>query len=89
MILWECFVCGSDGECKHREPELMVWARRIDANETQKSCVRQLIDKSIAVSLPMAKPINSPSEAHLKRILGDHAMPGYYGLREPARVGAA
>lgn len=26
MTLWNCFICGSDSVCAHREPELVIWA---------------------------------------------------------------
>lgn len=31
-LLRDCFICGADGDCRHREPELRMWqARQIAA----------------------------------------------------------
>jgi hypothetical protein len=37
MILWPCFICGSEMHCRHREPDLVLWvqererARQVEA----------------------------------------------------------
>ena len=51
MIFNNCFICGSETLCSHREMELVVWFKSLEARWPEENNVRNAIGKAQPVAV--------------------------------------